>query len=110
MGKRFTKSRTGGLELDGANTIEFILDEAAPISSHALMQSEEVPIAFENHKETAVLPLADDTEIEVYSPVFKELASPKLPELSRENRAKLLMQSPNQLFFYWSVKITLFGR
>ncbi|MBC7900505.1 MAG: DUF4912 domain-containing protein, partial [Saprospiraceae bacterium] len=30
-------------------------------------------------------------------------ATPKLPELPKENRAKLLMQSPNRLYFYWSV-------
>jgi Uncharacterized protein conserved in bacteria len=38
------------------------------------------------------------------SPVFKELAAPKLPELSKENRARLQMQSPNRLFFYWSMR------
>ena len=38
------------------------------------------------------------------SAVFKELATPKLPELEKENRARLQMQSPNRLFFYWSVK------
>jgi hypothetical protein len=35
--------------------------------------------------------------------VFRELASPKLPDLPREARARLLMQSPTRLFFYWSV-------
>lgn len=38
------------------------------------------------------------------SPVFKELAVPKLPMLPSENRARLQMQSPNRVFFYWSVK------
>jgi hypothetical protein len=38
------------------------------------------------------------------SPVFKALAEPKLPELKRENRARLMMQSPTELYFYWSVK------
>jgi hypothetical protein len=38
------------------------------------------------------------------SPVFKALANVKLPELTRENRARLLMQSPTKLYFYWSVK------
>ncbi|CAN5815686.1 hypothetical protein BH20ACI4_BH20ACI4_14900 [soil metagenome] len=37
-------------------------------------------------------------------PIFRELAEPKLPELERENRAKLLMQTPNRLYFYWSIK------
>ena len=38
------------------------------------------------------------------SPVFKALAEPTLPELGRENRARLMMQTPAQLYFYWSVK------
>jgi hypothetical protein len=36
--------------------------------------------------------------------VFKALAEPALPELQRENRARLLMQTPTRLYFYWSVK------
>ncbi len=38
------------------------------------------------------------------NPVFRELAEPKLPALKRENRARLQMQSPSRLHFYWSVK------
>lgn len=38
------------------------------------------------------------------SPVFKELREPKLPTLPRENRARLLMQTPNRVYFYWSLK------
>ena len=41
---------------------------------------------------------------EEQDPIFRELAEPKLPELERENRAKLLMQTPNRLYFYWSIK------
>jgi hypothetical protein len=40
---------------------------------------------------------------ETASPVFKLLARPKLPELKHETRARLMMQSPTRLFFYWSV-------
>ena len=43
------------------------------------------------------------TEAEV-SPVFKALAEPVLPALENENRARLLMQSPTRVYFYWSVK------
>jgi hypothetical protein len=45
----------------------------------------------------------NEPEVEL-SPVFKALADVKLPELARENRARLLMQSPTSLYFYWSVK------
>jgi hypothetical protein len=41
---------------------------------------------------------------EIADPIFKELAEPKLPELSKENRVRLQMQSPNKIYFYWSFK------
>lgn len=47
-----------------------------------------------------------ETELDakLLSPVFKELAEPKLPALREENRAFLQMQSPTRVFFYWSLK------
>lgn len=44
-----------------------------------------------------------EPEVEL-SPVFKALANVELPELERENRAQLLMQSPTRLYFYWSIR------
>lgn len=38
------------------------------------------------------------------SRVFQALAQVSLPELPRENRARLLMQSPTRAFFYWSLR------
>ena len=38
------------------------------------------------------------------SPVFKALSEPVLPKLERENRARLMMQTPTELYFYWSVR------
>jgi hypothetical protein len=46
---------------------------------------------------------AAEPAVEV-SPVFKALADVKLPDLERENRARLQMQSPTRLYFYWSLK------
>jgi hypothetical protein len=45
-----------------------------------------------------------EKEEEKRSPIFKKLAEPKLPQLPKENRARLQMQSPTRLYFYWSVK------
>lgn len=77
----------------------FIVDET--VSSGALAGTGDVVVG----EDTPLLP---ETESEAgdedRSPAFKELARPKLPELQKENRAKLLMQSPNRLFFYWSIK------
>jgi len=47
--------------------------------------------------------VAVEPEVEL-SPVFKALADVSLPELEKENRARLLMQSPTRLYFYWSVR------
>lgn len=44
-----------------------------------------------------------EPEVEL-SPAFKALSDVSLPELDRENRARLLMQSPTRLYFYWSLK------
>src|SRR6185369_5146214 len=41
---------------------------------------------------------ATEPKVEL-SPAFKALATPKLPELKRENRARLLMQSPGRIYF-----------
>lgn len=46
---------------------------------------------------------ATEPQVEL-SPAFMALAEPRLPELTRENRAMLLMQSPTKLYFYWSAK------
>jgi hypothetical protein len=54
--------------------------------------------AAEETAEAEALPAAAER-----SPEFLELAVPKLPPLSRGNRARLFTQSPNRLYFYWSV-------
>lgn len=43
-------------------------------------------------------------DIKKKSPVFLKLAEPVLPSLPSENRARLQMQSPNRIFFYWTIK------
>ena len=45
----------------------------------------------------------DGAETEL-SPVFRELATPRLPRLRRDDRARLQIQSPNRLYFYWSMR------
>lgn len=45
-----------------------------------------------------------ENSIDLENPIFKKLSEPKLPELAKENRARLQMQSPTRLNFYWSLK------
>ena len=47
--------------------------------------------------------LAPEAKLDDMPPAFRELALPKLPELAKTNRARLQMQTPNRLFFYWSL-------
>src|SRR5688500_17222974 len=54
--------------------------------------------------------LEASTKLEDMPPVFRELALPKLPVLEEQNRARLQMQTPNRLFFYWSVGSNPFQR
>ncbi|MEO6335147.1 MAG: DUF4912 domain-containing protein [Pyrinomonadaceae bacterium] len=53
---------------------------------------------------------ASPAKPEEIAPVFRELAEPELPRLARENRARLQMQTPNRLFFYWSVGSNPFNK
>ena len=81
----------------GSEVIEFAPDEVQFASSGTLVPN--VPVIQRNDT-GGEPPIA--VEEEERSPVFKALAEPKLPELKRENRARLSMQTPNRLFFYWS--------
>lgn len=50
----------------------------------------------------------DESSARIENPVFRELAAPTLPENARENRARLQMQSPTRLYFYWSFRANPF--
>ncbi|MEZ5305952.1 MAG: DUF4912 domain-containing protein [Pyrinomonadaceae bacterium] len=75
------------------DSVDFSLEEAVSISSSSIA-GKAVIDAEEVFQEDA----AEDA-----SPVFKLLSAPKLPAMSRRDRATLLMQSPTRLYFYWSV-------
>ena len=70
-------------ELNPLSSAEFIKTETDEIKAPQFLIEEE-PIAAETQIETE----------EEVDPIFAELAAPKLPELARENRARLQMQSP----------------
>lgn len=78
--------------------VEFVPADELISSGEVLRSAAELPA------EAAVLDtLAPATKLEEMPPVYRELAEPKLPELSHQDRARLQMQSPNRLFFYWSI-------
>lgn len=84
-----------------ANVIEFELDKAVPSSPVAAVLPADV---------ASTVTLEPSATLEEMPAVFRELAQPKLPELGHENRARLMMQSPNRLYFYWSVGSNPFQR
>ena len=99
-----TENQTGEFE-----TEEFELN---PISSAELIKAESkeetgeasVPQFLTAEEKVWAEPEIEQDEAEEVDPVFAELAAPKLPELARENRAWLQIQSPNRIFFYWAIK------
>jgi hypothetical protein len=77
--------------------IEFVPAEELATSGEFVGRSEKLV------EPAGVETLAPDTSLDEMPRAFRELAMPKLPELTTENRARLQMQTPNRLFFYWSV-------
>lgn len=80
------------------------MEELATVSSSEFLKSsgEEEEIAARIAAALEEDP-PSDPEVEL-SPAFKELREPKLPTLPRENRARLQMQTPTRVYFYWSLK------
>ena len=89
--KRKISKKIGGAIDEG---IGFTLEGAGSVSS----QVKAVPdiTADATAKSSAVV-----VDQKSYSPEFLLLAEPTLPDISRTYRARLLMQSPTRLYFYW---------
>jgi hypothetical protein len=81
--------------------IEFAAEDASPVSSAVNYSSWSAPLEAPDAEIETAPATADEIEP---SPVFKLLSEPVLPALEKENRARLQMQSPNRLYFYWSLK------
>lgn len=99
MKKKATKAALKAANMRDEEIIEFVAGKDKRVSSAAFARPErDAKVSAARAKITV-----DDDEAAEMSPVFRELAMPKLPGLSKENRARLLMQSPNRLYFYWSM-------
>ncbi len=94
--------------------VEYVLDDVqlAPVSSGEFVGDDELFALVDNDlEELFAIPepatpsiLLEAGEVKPVDPVFEALSIPTLPEPEKENRARLQMQSPNRLYFYWSVK------
>ena len=91
-------SKDNKLDASG-DGLEFTPDEVSlPSSSAAAVR--EVPQIAKATGESQIA--AVEADVPERSPAFKILARAELPPIESANRAKLLMQTPNRLFFYWS--------
>lgn len=85
-----------------ATKLEFAIENeplASSSSVSAVGEPHATPRAVKADVQTKGKPLTG----EPVSPVFAALERPILPELPRNDRARLQMQSPNRLYFYWSL-------
>ena len=82
-----------------SKAIEFAAEEATTVSSTASPVAVQEQPAIETRELTPA-----EIDFESRSPSFKELALPKLPTLEKQNRARLQIQSPNRIYFYWSLR------
>jgi hypothetical protein len=92
-----------GEKINSISSAETIKEEASTLEDDEILSLEiepQVPLDAKIVNEESEI-LAEEIEED---PIFKELSEPKLPKLERENRARLQMQSPNKVFFYWSMK------
>jgi hypothetical protein len=93
-------AKNGAKEGSELTAEDFVLN---PISSAETIKRAEPPV-FLNEEKSGADEITTETDERANDPIFAALAAPRLPELDRENRARLLMQTPTRLYFYWSVK------
>ena len=83
---------------------EKVSEEVTTVSSGELLRSAEEEAEIAARIAAALEEEPPVSVEEELSPAFKELREPKLPVLARENRARLQMQTPTRIYFYWSLK------
>lgn len=79
---------------------EFTAVEAEKVSSDTLLRTEDEPAKI---AETTEKVESKEKAVPIRSQAFIKLAEPKLPQPEKRNRARLQMQSPTKLYFYWSM-------
>ena len=60
--------------------------------------------AAQSAAEVAVVKQTETPQSAIEDPISKALSEPMLPKLIKEDRARLQVQSPNKIHFYWSFK------
>lgn len=91
------------VEVNAPSSAALIVKSAEPVKAEKI-EVETVEIkTLEVEKAEVEETLAKKPE-PIRSRAFLKLSEPELPELPSDDRARLQLQSPNKLFFYWSSK------
>ena len=79
---------------------------AAPTAlAKAETAADELDLIGDKESEAAAAETVEtEPPLESADPIFEELSAATLPEMPKENRARLQMQSPTKIHFYWSFK------
>lgn len=85
-----------------AAILEFSLENPVSRSSESTVQPPAEIV--EPTEDLGLSPETGGNDTLPVDPIFRLLSEPKLPALPKADRAKLQMQSPNRIHFYWSVK------
>lgn len=91
-------SKTKVRELSDQREYEFLPLATSTVSSESSLDIARGETVVETAKPSTTL---DD--LAERPPAFRELAMPQLPRLAARNRARLQVQSPNRIYFYWSL-------
>lgn len=89
---------------------EIELEGVSTASSPSGGWSEEKAAEIAARTAASMVPAGVVDETVELSPAAKILNDPRLPSLGRRDRATLLMQSPNVLYFYWSLAVDPYQR
>lgn len=103
--EEFKLNPISSLDAAKSNLIVDEKDKNVSLIDNTLQQSSGEISADETDESSEAETISETKELaELEDPIFKELSAPKLPELKKENRARLQIQSPNKIYFYWSIK------
>jgi hypothetical protein len=97
--KRSVSAATGAST--AVKTPEPITSPVKRLSEQSVKRPRQLDIAAAPDAPAEIAAAEPATEL---SPTFRALAEVKLPELKPDNRARLLLQSPTKLYFYWSLR------
>ncbi len=104
MAEKVTRKLKATVQDKEGSSVEFaVFSEAGGLPASPSRPSEKLEAVEGTEGRTISDAIEPGVSLADYSEEFLELAVPKLPLLTKANHARLLMQSPNRLYFYWTL-------